>query len=575
MAGDTEAARDSRRSPMPEDDARFRLLVEHMTDLVAVHCEGRIVFINQAGARMLGVADPQDLHGRLIWDFIHPEHEALMVARVQRVLEEAMATPLVETKLVALDGSIVDVEIIGMPTSHEGRPASQVVARNISRRKHAEALAEHNAYVDPLTGLPNRRQFRDRMQHAVSLAKHHDRQLAILLLDLDRFKNINDTLGHEIGDALLQAIARRLQETLHHGVFFARIGGDSFSVILSRVTEEQDAMTAANSLLEALEKPFKVSEHDLYVSASVGISHFPCDGEEPSELLMNAETAMYRAKHQRNTCVLYSSSMHEAALERLSLESRLHRAIEHDEFVLHYQPQVDLRTGEIVGAEALIRWHHPELGMVSPAKFIPLAEETGLILPITDLVLRKACRQAREWLSAGAPLRRMAVNLSGLYFKQREVTDAIAAVLAECDLPPSMLELEMTESIFMEDHARTLATLQTLRATGVAVSIDDFGTGYSSLSYLQRFPIGMLKIDQSFVREIQAVTDDAVLVKAIIGLAHSLGMRVIAEGVETEQQRAYLAAHGCDEIQGYLISRPVPPEAFQRLMTPEAERRAS
>ncbi|HEY9854752.1 MAG TPA: EAL domain-containing protein [Stenomitos sp.] len=558
-----------------ESEERYRLLVEHSPDMVAVHVRGRFVFLNAAGARMLGAATPEELYGRRVLDFVHPDYVPQVEARVRDMTDRAQLAPLLEERFVALDGSQIDVEVIGVPITFEGMPGVQVIARNISKRKRAEALVRHMATEDSLTGLPNRHLFHERLHHALSQAHHRSRCLAILFLDLDRFKNINDTLGHEIGDRLLQLIAERLQGCLKSGDFCARIGGDEFSIILPHIQDSQEAAAVAHRIQQALAEPFTVPGHELYVTASIGITQYPADGEEPSHLIKNADTAMYRAKAERNTYRIYSPTMNETALERLSLESLLHKAIERDEFIIHYQPQVDLHSGSIVGAEALIRWHQPELGLISPAKFIPLAEETGLIMPITDLVLRKACHQVKEWHRAGTPVRRMAVNLSGLYFKQREVTQAIADVLAEYDLPASCLELELTESIFMEDRDTTLTTLRTLRAMGVRVSIDDFGTGYSSLSYLQRFPIGMLKIDQSFVREISSASDDAAIVQTIILLAHSLGMRVIAEGVETEEQRAFLTALGCDEIQGYLISRPVSAEHFQRLLRADAEAAAS
>lgn len=442
------------------------------------------------------------------------------------------------------------------------------------REENREALKRLSS-ADALTGLPNRDLFQHRLRQVLADTQRSGQQAGLLVLDLDRFKVINDTLGHATGDLLIRQIAERLLGALGPADHIARIGGDSFAVIRPRLAETEEAVSLAASLLSALGAPLVVEGHELFVSASIGYAVYPADGDEPVALNRNAETAMYRAKEHRNFAMRYQSAMGEAALERLSLESQLHKALDRGEFLLHYQPQVDLRTGRVVGAEALIRWKHPELDLVSPARFIPLAEETGLILPMTDWAIRTACEQAKAWQDLGLGPIRVAVNLSGSYFRQPNVAERVQAMLAELDLCASTLDLELTESIFMGDLDTTLATLKALREMGVTVSIDDFGTGYSSLSYLKRFPIGMLKIDQSFVRDVPRDADSAAIVQTIILLAHSLNMGVIAEGVETAEQQAFLDGLGCDEVQGFHISRPLSVEALTHLLRHEHEERSA
>ncbi|HEY9899333.1 MAG TPA: bifunctional diguanylate cyclase/phosphodiesterase [Pantanalinema sp.] len=440
-------------------------------------------------------------------------------------------------------------------------------------REESRAALQRMSSADALTGLPNRALFQHRLRQVLTEPQRGGSETGLLLLDLDRFKVINDTLGHATGDMLIRAIAERLLGALGPTDHIARIGGDSFAVIRPRLSGPEEAVSLAGALLAALAEPLLVEGHELFVTASIGYAVFPSDGDEAVALNRNAETAMYRAKEHRNFAMRYESAMGEAALERLSLESQLHKALDRGEFLLHYQPQVDLRTGRVVGAEALIRWRHPELDLVSPARFIPLAEDTGLILPMTDWAIRTACEQAKAWQDLGLAPIRVAVNLSGSYFRQPNVAERVQEVLAEFELPASTLDLELTESIFMGDLDSTLATLKALREMGVSVSIDDFGTGYSSLSYLKRFPIGMLKIDQSFVRDVPRDADSAAIVQTIVLLAHSLNMGVIAEGVETAEQQAFLEGLGCDEVQGFHISRPLSVEALTHLLGQELEER--
>jgi diguanylate cyclase (GGDEF)-like protein len=424
----------------------------------------------------------------------------------------------------------------------------------------------YQAYHDPLTGLANRRMFNDRLQEAIAEAKQTGDRIALFYLDVDRFKSVNDTLGHSMGDLLLQEIAERLTDCVPDLDSVARLGGDEFTVILPKATEEQIA-ALANSILKKLSEPVMLRGYELFIAPSIGVALYPQDGEDLEVLLKHADTAMYHAKEQGgNRYQLYTAEMKSTDTERMELESRLRKAIERDELELYYQPKLHLKTGEISGLETLVRWHNSELGLVPPAKFIPLAEENGLIIPIGAWVLRTACEQAKKWQVAGHKPLRIAVNLSPRQFLAPDLITTVADVLRETGLDPKYLELEITESILMQNTEQTLNTLQMLKEMGIRISIDDFGTGYSSLSYLKRFPFDMLKIDQAFVRDIAHERKDAEIVAAIISLAHSLDLDVVAEGVETEEQYHFLREYGCDELQGFLFHRPMSAQQFEQTL---------
>jgi len=424
----------------------------------------------------------------------------------------------------------------------------------------------HTAQHDFLTGLPNRMLLNDRVGQAIAAAQRHEKQVAVLFLDLDGFKHINDSLGHPTGDRLLQSIAWRLVECVRGADTVSRQGGDEFVVLLSELEQPEDAAHTAIRMLQVVAEAHSIDKHDLHVTTSIGVSVYPDDGLDAETLIKNADTAMYQAKENgRQSYRFFKPAMNVRAVERQSIEESLRRALERNEFALHYQPKIDLRTGAITGAEALLRWTHPTHGLVSPARFIPVAEDCGLILPIGAWVLREACAQARAWVDSGLPTATMAVNVSAMEFRNENFLRNLTAILVETGFDPRFLELELTESVLMRRAESTASILQSVRERGVQVAVDDFGTGYSSLSYLRKFPVDALKIDQSFVRQISD-GEDTTIVTAVIAMARSLKLRVVAEGVETVGELTFLRAHQCDEAQGYYFSRPVPPQQFAILL---------
>jgi diguanylate cyclase (GGDEF)-like protein len=443
--------------------------------------------------------------------------------------------------------------------------------QDITELRQAEERIHQLAFIDSLTGLPNRELFKDRLGEAVKLAKRYDRRLALLFLDLDNFKRINDTLGHSVGDLLLRATAERLRMSLRasdtvsrfepaeQDENMARLGGDEFTVLLPEIRHSEEAAKVAERIQEMLAQPVDLSGHEVSITPSIGIAIFPDDGETPETLIKNADMAMYSAKrHGKNLYRFYDATLNETALKRLMMENQLRKAMDREELSIYYQPQLDLPSGRLSGVEALLRWNNEVLGPVSPGEFIPLAEETGLIIPIGEWILRTACRQAKIWQEAGILLPRVAVNISVLQFVQPGFPGLVAQILEETGLEAKALELEITESLLMKDPEGAARTLQTLKDLGVQLAIDDFGTGYSSLSRLKQLPIDRLKIDQAFVREVNSQPDDAAIATAVIAMADSMGLKVIAEGVETEAQFHFLKAKQCDEIQGYYLSRPLP-----------------
>jgi diguanylate cyclase (GGDEF)-like protein/PAS domain S-box-containing protein len=541
-------------------EARYRLLFErNLAGVFRTGADGHILECNDACARIFGfesreaflAADANDLY------FVDDERE-----RVVQMLREQRQISNLELCLRRRDGSTVWV--LENVSLLDGDILEGTII-DITDRKHAQKQMEYQAYHDSLTLLPNRLLFRDRIGVALAHARRNTRSSAVMFLDLDQFKLVNDTLGHTVGDRLLQVIGSRLVTCVRAEDTVARMGGDEFTVLLSDLHDRRGAAAVAQKILEAVRHPVIVDEHELYVTTSVGIAIFPDDGQDAEALLKNADRAMYRAKELgRDNYQYATAAKFEIAEGRLAMERRLRHALERDEFVLHYQPMVEIATGRLVGAEALVRWNHPESGLIQPEDFIPIAEETQLIVPLGAWVLRTACMQMKAWHDAGHPGLRVAVNLSPRQFQDRELVAMVERVLAETHFPAPLLDLEITESTAMQNAELSLSILNRLKEMGIRISIDDFGTGYSSLSYLKRFPIDTVKIDQDFVRDL--TSDDAAIISAVISMARALNLRVIAEGVETEEQLAFLRREQCAEMQGFLYSQPLSVVEFEKAL---------
>ncbi len=524
------------------------------------------------GLPLSGADEPMES----LYDPIHIEDRDWVRNAIDEAVREKKAYSM-NYRIVLSDGVERIVYHQGAVDSDDVRKRTFIrgIVQDVTELKKAEEQIRYLAFFDGLTGLANREMFSDQLEKALAAGKRKRRKMAVLFLDLDRFKRINDTLGHQVGDLLLKNIADRINQCVRDndsvarmghdesGNCVSRLGGDEFTVLLTEVSQPEDAAKVARRIIEALPKPLNLEGHEVCVTTSVGISLFPGDGEDAATLLKNADAAMYDAKAKgRNSYQFYSESLNAIASERFRLERDLRKGLERGEFLLHYQPQLDLATGRVIGAEPLIRWKHPERGMVMPGDFIPVAEDSGLIIPITEWVLRTACEQNKAWRDAGMPSIRLAVNLSGYQFVQQNVGEMVADALRISNLDPDGLEVEITEGILMENKEDASSILQDLKDMGVTVAIDDFGTGYSSLGYLKTFPIDILKIDRSFVGDISSGKNDAAIVKAIIALAHSLDLRVIAEGVETVEQMDFLRGLNCDQAQGYYLCRPLPAEDF-------------
>jgi diguanylate cyclase (GGDEF)-like protein/PAS domain S-box-containing protein len=531
--------------------------------------------------RLMGIRS-QDFAGTFdaFIQLIHAEDRDRVNEALKRILSERVPCDI-DHRLVLPNGADFTVNLQAEAVFDHQLKALSVVgtAQDISERKQSEQEIHRLAYFDSLTGLPNRVLFKDRLTQALLHARRYRTTLATLFLDLDRFKVINDTLGHNVGDLLLKSVADRLAESVRHSdsvsrsvekeenYSFARLGGDEFTVLLTNLREVHDAGKVARRIVEAMAKPFSIEGNEIFVTVSVGIAIFPVDGDSVDALLKNADSAMYHAKEEgRNNFQFYSNTLNAAANERLILEGELRHAVDREEFVVFYQPQIDLRTGGIIGAEALVRWQHPQRGLLPPAEFLPAAMDTGLIRAIDEWVLRTACRHNQTWQQRGKMPVRISVNVSNSLFHGNTLLSVVAEALSQTGLTPACLELELTESIAMRNVDASIVMLTTLKAMGVLLSIDDFGTGYSSLSYLQRLPINMVKIDQSFIQEILTQARPAPIVRAIIAMAHSLNLLVLAEGVEQEAQRTLLLEQGCDQAQGYLFGRPMPADAFAALL---------
>jgi len=515
--------------------------------------------------RIFGLARTDAIDLDTLLAVIHPDDREM----VARALRQAVEGDEFDIEYRILSGEHIRwISSRAMVESNaEGKTVAIVgTSLDITDRKHAEERIDFLAHFDALTGLPNRAQMEDRLKYAISMAKRNKENIALMFIDLDRFKDINDTLGHSIGDGLLVLLAKRLRDMLREQDVVSRFGGDEFIVMLPG-TEVRGISLVVQKLLEIIAQPYQVEHYDLNLTASVGIAIYPGDGEDLESLSKNADAAMYRAKQDGRNCFrFFTAEMQERSARNLQLVNDLRHALEREQFHVLYQPQLSLQDGRIVGAEALLRWQHPELGLVTPAEFIPVAEDSGLILPIGEWVMRHAVRQAKEWMENGSEPLVMAVNLSAVQFRHANLPDMVTRILEEEDLPPEYLELELTEGVAMNDPQSAIAMMDNLHDRGIRMSIDDFGTGYSSLSYLKKFKIYKLKIDQSFVRDISTDPEDKAIVSTIISMARNLGLKTIAEGVETAGQLSFLLEQGCDEVQGYYYSKPLPAEQFAAFM---------
>jgi diguanylate cyclase (GGDEF)-like protein/PAS domain S-box-containing protein len=556
-----------------EEKERAQVTLNSIGDAVlSTDVLGHVTYLNAVAEGLTGWRNDEAL-GRPLEEVLRivdattrdPEPNPLMIA-IRDNMNVALAPNCV---LIRRDGKEIAIEDTTAPI-HDRRgqvTGAVMVFHNVSVARAMTLKMSYLAQHDSLTDLPNRILLNDRLSEAIALSRRYRRQLAVLFLDLDRFKHINDSLGHIVGDGLLQSVGRRLFTCVRSSDTVSRFGGDEFVVLLWEVKHARDAAITADKILQALREPHQIMQHDLHITASIGIVTFPDDGTDAETLLKKADVAMYHAKDTgRDSYQFFKSEMNVRAMERQSLEGSLRHAIERCEMSLHYQPKMDLATSAIIGVEALIRWCHPQRGLVPPGQFIAIAEDCGLIVPIGRWVLREACRQARVWQLAGLPPTCMAVNISAVELRAPGFVAGVRTILRETDLEPRYLELELTETVLMEDSRSVADVLKQLKDIGVLLALDDFGTGYSSLSYLKRFPIDALKIDQSFVRDLTTDEDDAGIVTAMIGMGKSLHMRVVAEGVETREQLALLQEYGCPQAQGYYFSRPVPAVDFGHLL---------
>jgi diguanylate cyclase (GGDEF)-like protein/PAS domain S-box-containing protein len=565
-----ETERELYRENLQHNEESSRLMLENSLDAVVnMNIEGVVTEWSGAAERIFGYRRHEAM-GKLLGDLIVPEiHREAHAKGMRRLLttgQSQIIGKLIEIVALRRDGVEFPVELSIAQIKRGGEVFFSAFIRDISERKTSEARIQYLANYDALTGLPNRNQLSERVRYAISIAQRSHEKIALMFLDIDHFKDVNDSLGHSVGDLLLLELANRFKSTLREEDTISRLGGDEFILMLPN-SDEYAATHVAQKLLQAIEHPMRIESHQLSVTASIGIAMFPDDGTELETLLRNADVAMYKVKQEnRNGYRFYTATMQTQSARNLLLVNALRQSIQLNQLEVYYQPQINVADNRIVGVEALLRWHHPELGMVSPSEFIPLAEASGLILNIGEWVLRQAVRQAKRWLQAGFPPMIMAVNLSVVQFRDPGLPNLVARTLEEEDLPPEYLELELTEGVALDDPQGAITFMDALHERGVRMSIDDFGTGYSSLSHLKKFKVYKLKIDQSFVRDISTDEEDKAIVIAIINLARSLGLKTIAEGVETAGQLAFLQQQHCDEVQGYLFSKPLPVDELEAFL---------
>lgn len=563
---DRDKARQAAEEALQKSQKHLLAIIENEPECVKlVGPNGQLLDMNPAGLAMLEVDTLEEAQSHKLTDYVLPEWRAPFITLLKKVMNGENA--LLEFKIQGLKGTQRWLETHATPLRDKDGNVTMLlgITRDTSERKEKEEQIRYLANFDNLTGLPNRTQLAFRIKDLLSMAKRNNQEFAVMFLDLDRFKDINDSLGHSIGDVLLIESATRLSSVLREEDTVARLGGDEFIIILPNTTME-GATQVAQKLLNIFNQSFQINEHELRISCSIGIALYPSDGSDFETLYKNADTAMYRAKQDgRNNFNFFTEEMQKYSLRTLELGNALRHVLVRNELQLYYQPQFSTQSKKIIGVEALLRWNHPELGAISPAEFIPIAEENGTILAIGEWVLRSAVQQAKMWLDQGHEPIVMAVNLSAVQFRSPSLPYLISAIMKEIGLPPEYLELELTESVAMHDPQKAISIMKELHNQGIRMSIDDFGTGYSSLSYLKKFKVYKLKIDQSFVRDINIDPEDKAIVAAIINMAKSLGLLTIAEGVETIGQLEYLKNKGCDEIQGYYFSKPLPTEDFEAL----------
>ncbi len=550
-------------------DKRFRMerdllnaFLEHIPDTVFFKDrDSRFLRISRAAADRFGLVDPEQAVNKTDADIFSSEHAVQALTDEKDIIRTGQAVIGIEEKETWPDGRENWVLTTKVPLKDRNGQiiGTMGIAHDITDRKQAEVQIRYMALHDVLTGLPNRALLQDRLSQAIALARRHRQKIAVLMLDLDHFKNVNDSLGHSVGDRLLETVSKRLQACLRASDIVARLGGDEFVIALPEVTDKQNIEQVVHKVLTALAEPIQIEGHELATSASIGISQYPADGENSEALLQGADAAMYEAKKSsRGTCCFFTPELSEATRHRQNLEKDLHQACARNEFVLHYQPLVSTDSGRITGVEALLRWHHPEQGLISPNQFISLLEEMGLMAEVGQWVLRTACLQIVAWQKEGLPPLRLAVNVSAQQFYRGDIVRTVGQILCETGLDPDRLELELTESLTLDDSETTLKIMRELKLIGVRLSLDDFGTGWSSLSYLRKFPLDRIKIDRSFLRDIASQPAAEAVVRTVINLGRNLGLACTAEGVETPQQFEYLKKQNCPEIQGFLYSPALP-----------------
>lgn len=554
-----------------EVSSRFGRLLDGSSNEIYIFNADSFYFthVNKGGRDNLGFCI-EELYELKAWD-LKPEisHDEFLSC-VEPLRNGEREQINFETLHKRKDGSTYPVEVRLQLSSEEKPPVYVAMVLDISERRKAEEQLNYLAYYDNLTGLPNRRLFIDRLQQAMKEANRNEKLVAVLFIDLDHFKKINDSMGHETGDILLKEAAQRLRNCVRESDTVARLGGDEFTLVLTSMEHANNAVNVAEQILDNLSKPFHIKSIDLFVTASIGVTLYPLDDNSADELLRDADTAMYHAKESgKNNFQFYNNKMTARVEERLKLERELREALERDEFILFYQPQVDSESGIVVGMEALARWQHPDHGFLAADQFISVAEETGLIVPIGKWILREACKQTQLLLNSGAQPIHVSVNLSARQLEDSDIVQTVAEILKETGLEPTLLDLEVTEGMLMSDMNSVIQTLEELSALGVTISVDDFGTGYSSLTYIRRFPISTLKIDRSFIRDIPENKDDVSITIAIINMAHALGLKIVAEGVEKKEQITFLQQYKCKFVQGYYFSKPIAFDEVVKLLQKE------